>query len=91
MTGFVLIMWVVWAAFVLLTMALKMYANRLSKDEDDQLILAEAFSHVKAQQEAIMEKVHKIQPVQRIALALTGAMTLVVIGYYVMDVVNQFK
>jgi hypothetical protein len=46
---------------------------------------------VKAQQAAIMAKVHKIQPVRRAVLALTGAMTLVVVAYYVMDVINQFK
>jgi hypothetical protein len=84
-------MWTVWGAFVLFVLVLKIYTNRLSKYEDDQLILDEAFSHVKAEQAAIMEKVHKIQPVQRTVLVLTGAMTLVVVGYYVLDVINQFK
>jgi hypothetical protein len=91
MTGFVPVMWAVWGVFVLLMLVLKIYTNRLSKYEDDQLILDEAFSHVKAEQAAIMAKVHQIQPVRRAVLALTGAMTLVVVGYYVMDVINQFK
>jgi hypothetical protein len=91
MTGFVPAMWAVWGAFVLLVLVLKLYTNRLSKYEDDQLILDEAFSHVKAEQAAIMEKVHRIQPVNRAVLILTGAMTLVVVGYYVMEVINQFK
>ena len=38
-----------------------------------------------------MAKVHKIEPLRKVALYLTGAMTLVVIGYYAMDVLNQFK
>ncbi len=91
MTGFVLVMWAVWAAFVLLVLVLKIYAGRLSRDEDDQLVLDEAFSHVKTEQAAIMARVHRIQPIQRAVLILTGAMTLVIIGYYVMDVINQFK
>jgi hypothetical protein len=84
-------MWAVWGAFVLLTLILKIYAGRLSRDEDDQLVLDDAFSHVKAEQAAIMVKVHKLEPVRRAVLILTAAMTLVVIGYYVMDVINQFK
>jgi hypothetical protein len=91
MTGFVPVMWTVWGAFVLFVLVLKMYTNRLVKYEDDQLILDEAFSHVKAEQAAIMAKVHRIQPINRVVLALTGVMTLVVIGYYVLDVINQFK
>jgi hypothetical protein len=91
MTGFVLIMWAVWAAFVLVMLVLKMYANRLSKYEDDQLILTEAFDHVKNEQAAIRANVDKIKPLQQVVFGLTGIMTLVVIGYYVMDVVNQFK
>jgi hypothetical protein len=91
MTGFVPVMWAVWGAFVLFVLILKLYISRLSKYEDDQLILDEAFSHVKAEQAAIMAKVHRIQPVNRAVLVLTGVMTLVVIGYYVLDVINQFK
>ena len=91
MTRSVLIMWAVWAGFVLLMLALKMYANRLSKYEDDQLILNEAFDHVKNEQEAIRARVDRIKPLQNVVLGLTGVMTLVVVGYYVMDVVNQFK
>jgi len=91
MTGFVPIMLSVWGALVLILVALKMYAGRLSRDEDDQLILDESFAHVKAEQAAIMAKVHKIEPIQRVALWLVAAMTLFVIGYYVVDVINQFK
>jgi len=84
-------MWAVWGVFVLLVLALKLYTGRLSRDEDDQLVLADSFSHVKTEQAAIMEKVHRIQPIQRAVLILTAAMTLVVVGYYAMDVMNQFK
>ncbi|MGD0735866.1 MAG: hypothetical protein ABR976_12000 [Terracidiphilus sp.] len=91
MTGFVLGMWVAWGALVLITIALKMYTDRLSRDEDDQLVLADSFEHVKNEQAAIMASVHKMQPVRNVALGLTAAMTLFVIGYYVVDVVNQFK
>lgn len=91
MTGFVLIMWGVWATFVVLMVALKLYNNRLSRYEDDQLILDEAFDHIKTEQAAIMARVNRIKPLRQVVFGLTGVMTLVVIGYYAMDVINQFK
>ena len=38
-----------------------------------------------------MAKVNKIEPVLRIALWVVGIASLFVVGYYVMDVINQFK
>ena len=91
MTSTVLIMWAVWAAFVLLMIALKMYTDRLTRNETDQLTLDEAFDTLKPEQAAIMAKVNNIRPVRRVVMGLTGIMSLVVVSYYVLDVVNQFK
>ncbi len=91
MQGFVPVMWSVWGALVLLMIALKVYVGRLSRDEDDQVILDDSFSHLKAEQAAIMEKVHKFEPIQRATMWIAGVMTLVVIGYYVYDMISQFK
>jgi type VI protein secretion system component VasF len=91
MTGFVPVMWMIWGALVLIMLALKVYNDRLSRDEDDQLVLADAFEHVKTEQAAMMARVHKFAPVRRVALVLVAAMTLFIIGYYALDVFNQFK
>jgi hypothetical protein len=91
MHGYVLIMWAVWAAFVLLMIALKMYTGRLARNETDQLTLDAASDNLKSEQAAIMAKVNKMQPIRRVVLGLTGVMSLVVVSYYVLDVVNQFK
>jgi hypothetical protein len=91
MTGFVPVMWVIWGVLVLIVLALKIYSDRLSRDEDDQIVLDSAFDHVKAEQAAIVAKVNKIEPVRKIMMWLAVVMTVVVIGYYIMDIVNQFK
>lgn len=91
MTGFVPIMWAVWGVLVVITLALKIYIGRLSRDEDDQLVLDEAFDHLKAEQAAIVAKVNKVEPLRKVMLWLLVAMTIVVIGYYIMDVMTQFK
>jgi hypothetical protein len=84
-------MWAVWGVLVLIMLALKIYSGRLTRDEDDQLVLDSAFDHVKAEQAAIIEKVHKIQPLRTVSLWLAVAATVFVVGYYVVDVLNQFK
>jgi len=89
--GIVPVMWLVWGALVVLLIALKMYNSRLTRDEDDQIILDDSFNSVKSEQAALMSKIHRLEPLTRVAMVLVGAATLFVIGYYVMDIVNQFK
>jgi len=91
MTGIVPIMWSVWAVLVVLVIILKIYTGRLSRDEDDQIVLDDAFDHLKAEQAAIIAKVNKLEPIRKAAMWLVGLATLFVIGYYVLDIINQFK
>ena len=91
MTGFVAIMWAVWGVLVVVMLALKIYAGRLSRNEENQLVLDSAFDNLKTEQAAITDSIHKIEPVRKASLWLVVAATVFVIGYYVMDVVNQFK
>jgi ribosomal 50S subunit-associated protein YjgA (DUF615 family) len=72
-------------------LALKIYTGRLTRDEDDQLVLDSAFDRIKNEQAAIVAKVEKIEPLRKAALWLVVAATVFVIGYYVFDVVQQFK
>lgn len=88
---FVPMMWSVWGVLVLFMAALFLYRSNLTRDEEDQIFLDDSFEHEKTAQAAIMTKVNKVQPVLRAAMALVGIATLFVIGYYVLDIVNQFK
>jgi hypothetical protein len=91
MTGFVPVMWVIWGVLVLLMLGLKIYTDRLSRDEDDQIILDDAFSHLKTEQAAIVAKVNKVQPLRKTSMWLAVAATVFVLGYYAFDVLSQFK
>jgi len=79
-------MWAVWGALVLLMICLKIYAGRLTRDEDDQIVLDDSFDNVKVEQAAIMAKVAKLEPVLRVVFWLAVAATLLVIVYYVRDI-----
>ncbi|MFZ0337795.1 MAG: hypothetical protein WAL45_07170 [Terracidiphilus sp.] len=88
---FVPAMWTVWGALLLVFAVLKLYVSRLSRDEDDQLVLDESFDRLRSEQAAIASKVSKIQPIERTVLWVLGAMTLFVLGYYVLDMIHQFS
>lgn len=89
--SFIWTMWIVWAVLVVITGALHIYRARLTRDEDDQIYLDEVFSKEKAEQEAITAKVNKIEPTLRVFQWISAAATLFVIGYYIVDIVSQFK
>jgi hypothetical protein len=84
-------MWSVWGALVVILAAIWLYRSRLERDEEDQIFIDDAFNHEKAIQMAIVERVNKVQPILRTMMIVTGAATLFVIGYYIFDIINQFK
>lgn len=91
MQGFVPIMWSVWGAIVLVLIALKIYNGRLTRDEDDQLILDDSFDHVRNEQASIVAKAHRIEPITRVTMWVAVAASAVVLGYYLFDIYNQFR
>ena len=88
---FVPVMWAVWGALAVITAAIYIYRSRLTRDEDDQIYLDDAFSHERAAQAEIAAKVDKVEPVLRAFIWLVGVATVFVIGYYIWDILTQFK
>jgi hypothetical protein len=84
-------MWAIWGVLAVVMAALYVYRSSLTRDEDDQVILDDSFDNVKNEQAAIVAKVNKIQPFVRVNLWLLVAMTVFIIGYYILDIINQFK
>ena len=85
------VMWVVWGVLAVVAIALCLYRSNLTRDEEDQIYLDDAFQHEKIAQEAILAKVGKIEPVVRIAAWMVGGWTLLVAAYYVWDIIVQFR
>jgi hypothetical protein len=84
-------MWAGWGAVVVVTYAIHLYKNRLGRDEDDEIFLGEGFEHERAAQAEIIAKVSKVEPVLKVFIWLSVAATMFVIGYYVWDIITQFK
>lgn len=88
---FVPVMWSVWGFLVLVMAALLLYRSRLTRDEEDQIFLDDSFSHEKTAQAAIMARLEKVQPVIKGSEIVVIVATLFVAGYYILDVINQFR
>jgi cbb3-type cytochrome oxidase subunit 3 len=88
---FVPIMWTIWCALVLITAVAYLYRSRLTRDEEDQIFLDDSFDHEKSEQEAILAKVAKIEPLLKVCMWLVLAATLMVIGYYIWDFWQHFQ
>ena len=48
-------------------------------------------SHEQTAQQAIIAKVNKVQPLIKVSEIVAAVATLFVIGYYINDIINQFK
>ncbi len=88
---FVSIMWSVWGLTVLVMAIMFLYRSRLTKDEADQIFLDDSFKNEQTAQQAIQDKVKRFQPLIKVSEIVAAVATLFVIGYYVNDIINQFK
>jgi hypothetical protein len=88
--GLLPVMWVLWGLSLVLTAGVSIYAARLGRNEESQIFLADSSSQVKSEQEEIATRIGRIQPLKHAVLAVAGLMTLLILAYYILDVVRQF-
>jgi len=82
-------MWTVWGVLVVCAAILHVYRGSIAQNEEDQIFLDESFDHERLAQAAIVAKVNKVEPVLKVAYWLVAAMTVVVVLYYVRDILVQ--
>jgi hypothetical protein len=84
-------MWSVWGVAVVLMAGLHVYRESLTRNEEDQVYLDEAFDHEKNAQAAIVDRVNKIEPALNIAKWASAVLTVFVIAYYIRDILAQLR
>jgi len=89
--SFAPVMWAVWGALALIVAGVHFYKSRLERDEDDQIFLDDSFDHMKNANAAIVARVQKVEPIERVALWAAAAATIFVIGYYIVEFIHQFQ
>ncbi|MGA9072309.1 MAG: hypothetical protein WB424_18765 [Terracidiphilus sp.] len=87
---FIPVMLTLWGIAAVVATTLFVYRTSLTRDEDDQIYLDEAFQHEKAAQEAIVAKVNKIEPTLRISLWVVGVVTVIIAIYYIWGLLSEF-
>jgi hypothetical protein len=88
---FVPVMWTIWAVLFVFMAALYLYRSNLAKNEEDQVFLDDAFNSEKAEQEAILSRITKVEPWLKVSEWLVATMTAVVLVYYVQDILHQLN
>jgi hypothetical protein len=87
--SFMPVVWIVWAAVITFLLVLLVYRSNLTRYEEDQIFLDDAASHQKHEQEELLAKVNKIQPLIRIVTGATCALTVCILGVYVWDALQH--
>ena len=80
---------IAWGAFTLVLILLLIYRATLSMQEDDQLFLDDAESHMQKDQEELLGKMNKLQPYVRGFGAASGVLALVIVGLAVYDALTR--
>ena len=83
------VMWSVWGVLALITAVLYLYRSTLTRDEEDQVFLDDAFEQERAVQAGIVARVQKIEPALHAVLWATGAVSVVIVAYYVVDIIRH--
>jgi len=83
------VVWIVWAAIITILLVLLVYRSNLTRYEEDQIFLDDSGNHQKKEQEDILVKVNRIQPLIRLVTGVTCLLTVGIIGVYVWDAVQH--
>lgn len=79
----------VWGALTALLIVLLIYRSTLTMQEDDQLFLDEAESHMQLEQTELINKMNRIQPMVRLLGACSGILIVVIAGLWIWTGISQ--
>jgi uncharacterized membrane protein SpoIIM required for sporulation len=79
----------IWGVLTAVLVILLIYRSTLTMQEDDQLFLEESESHMALEQQVLMAKVNKINPLVKILGAASGVLILVIVGIFVYQGLNN--
>ena len=81
---------IAWGALVCVLIALLIYRGTLEMHEDDQLFLADSEGYMKQEQDEVMGRMTKLNPLLRIAQIGAGALTVLICGMWLWDAYKHF-
>jgi hypothetical protein len=83
-------MWIAWACFAATLLILLLYRGTLTRYEEDQLFLDDASEFQHKENDEVLRKVKRIQPLVRILTGATCVLTAAILGIYIWDAIREF-
>ena len=83
------ILLIVWGVLTGLLVVLLIYRSTLTMQEDDQLFLDEAESHMQLEQTELLNKMNRIQPMVRLLGACSGILVVIIFGLWLWAGISQ--
>lgn len=87
--GYMPVVWIVWAGIITFLLILLVYRSNITRYEEDQIFLDDAGSHQKKEQEDLLVRERKIQPLIRVVTGVTCVLTAGILGVYVWDALQH--
>ena len=76
-------LWVIWAAITAVLVILMIYRSLIGLKEDDQLFLDSAENRLEAEQQALLNRIHRLQPYIRSLAAASGVVLITIAGIWI--------
>lgn len=80
---------IAWGVLTAILVILLIYRSTLSMHEDDQLFLDDASSNLRIEQEQLMVRMKKVNPLVKVFGAASGALILVIAGVAIWQQINR--
>ena len=88
--SYIIAIWILWAVLAVIVLGLILYRMSLTQYEEDQLFIDDADSMRHRDQDKMLAKVKRLEPVIRIFGGVEALATLAIVAFYVMDALRQF-
>ena len=88
--SYIVAIWILWAVLAVVVLGLVLYRTALTQNEDDQLFIDDADSMRHRDQDQMLAKVKRLEPVIRVFGGVEALATLAIVAFYVMDALRQF-
>ena len=88
--SYIIAIWILWAVLAVIVLGLILYRMGLTQYEEDQLFIDDADSMRHRDQDKMLAKVKRLEPVIRIFGGVEALATLAIVAFYVMDALRQF-
>jgi sensor domain CHASE-containing protein len=84
-------LWIIWAVFAVCLLSLLLYRGTITRYEDDQLFLDDISDRQHKENDAIIRRLDKIQPILRVCTGVTSVLTATIIGIYAWDAIKTIN